>query len=210
MLRLSARWAVAGAAAPRESACSLVTAQRAVRHRAQFPRCSPSIAASQAAAPVHRLSPASGISMAGAWRRIQLCRCALRGHGVCCAGSKHQTFQQGIARQPIASMDPRAGSFACGVESRQRSPRIQVGAHSAHGVVCCGTNRNQFARDVQPILSAGFVDASGSAASASRRPDGSHPDRPPARPRCSSPARDESPWPPRLWEPVRPFRGSAA
>src|ERR1019366_3565070 len=72
--------------------------------------------------------------------------------------SVHQTFQQGVAGQPVSSVHARARHLSGCVETGKGSLSTEIGAHTAHGIVRCWTNGNQLGGNVDVVLHACGVD----------------------------------------------------
>src|SRR4051812_23826223 len=75
------------------------------------------------------------------------------------AGAVHNPLEERVAREAIRAVYASAGYFACGVQTIDIGPAVQIRAHSAHGVVRRRMHGCRCGRDVDSVQQARFVDA---------------------------------------------------
>ena len=80
-------------------------------------------------------------------------------HGLARERAKHQPFEQGIAGQPVGSVDASRSRFSRGIQPGKGSAALQIGLYSAHHVVCRGAHRSQVACQVQSKTLASLVNS---------------------------------------------------
>src|SRR5207253_7769551 len=66
--------------------------------------------------------------------------------------------QEGIARQAVGAVNAGGGDFSRREQARNTGASFQIRAHTAHGIVCCRTDRDQIGGDVYVVLQASGVD----------------------------------------------------
>ena len=79
-------------------------------------------------------------------------------HTLGAAAAEHDTFEQGVAGQPVGPVQPGIGRLAHRVQAGQVGPALDVGDHAAAGVVGRRHDRDRLAGDVDAQLRAAGVD----------------------------------------------------